>query len=278
VQCGLRDNTNAVEKNLLKLWKLQEIAAIAMLDEDDASQAPIGSLLLLKEQGHIDERTFVAVEQLISAFYKPLRQALELHFLRERSNRVEAAGSRPSRLRQFEVAMNNAASFEPICHVFATELFRQYAFDGLGYFVLDNDVLVNRQVETADPCYFNVVNAWESYLRKHSYRLDVTDGGISHAFLKNLPLMFHDMRTIADLPMSKKDREGLAILKTVRTILLVPVRLLREPIGVLAFFSLVDPVNISESDLSVISALTNSFATALLNCDGGPPARNRLLN
>jgi GAF domain-containing protein len=174
--------------------------------------------------------------------------------------------------------MNNATSIDSICHVFATELFRQYAFDGLGFFLLEDDALINRHVEAADPCYQDVSNAWGNYLRRHPYLLDATDGGISHAFLKNLPLMFHDVQTIIDLPMSKKDRESLNILRTMRTLLLVPVFRMQEVIGVLAFYSLVDTVNISKSDLRVISTLAASFGTAIGNANGLHKIENRLLN
>ena len=82
VQCDL-ESASESQRNLLRAWKLQEIAAMAILDDDDFSQAPMGTLLLLKQEGQIGDDVFIAVEQLITLFYQPLRQALEASFLRE---------------------------------------------------------------------------------------------------------------------------------------------------------------------------------------------------
>ena len=53
VQCNAANGTE-VEKNLLKLWKLNEIAAIAILDDSDFNKSPLGTLLLLKQQGQFE--------------------------------------------------------------------------------------------------------------------------------------------------------------------------------------------------------------------------------
>jgi len=135
----------------------------------------------------------------------------------------------------------------------------------LGFFLLDGGLLVNKRVQTADPHYQDISSAWEKYLREHPYELNLTDGAISHTFLKNTPLMFHDVQEIFNLPMSDKDRGSLTVLKTIRTLLLVPICLEQSPIGVLAFYSLLEPVNIDKSDLELIGNLAGHFGTAIAN-------------
>jgi two-component system cell cycle response regulator len=242
---------------------LEEIAAIAILDDDDFGQAPIGTILLLKQHGQIDELIFVQIEQLISSFYKPLRLALENAFMQEHRQTAEAANIEQSQFLQFVVEMSNFTSTDTLYQTFATDMFRQFAFDGLGFFLLENDLLVNKRVESADPHYQDVSTAWEEYLRGNAYLLDATDGAVSHTFLKNLPLMFPDVQTIVNLPMSEKDRHSLAVLKSIRTLLLVPISCEQKPIGVLAFYSLIEPVNISQTDLLTISNLAAHFGAAI---------------
>lgn len=278
VHCD-RDNGTEAEKHLLKLWNLQEIAAVAMLDEDDASRAPIGSLLLLKQVGRIDERLFVEVERLISSFYEPLRLALEKTFLEERNKSGTFEGSEQSRIKQFVVDMNHAQTVETTCHVFATEMFRQYGFDGLGVFLLEDDALVNRHAETADPIYQDIGQAWASHFRNRPYLLDATDGGVSHAFVKNQPLLFHDVQTLIGLPMSEKDRRSLELLESTRTLLLLPLcETNSDPIGVLVLYSLSDTVNIGEADLKLINRLVSSFSAALILRNGARNLGKRRLN
>lgn len=264
VQCDL-ESASELQRSLLQAWKLQQIAAIAILDDDDFSQAPIGSLLLLKQKGQIDENVFVAIEQLITFFYQPLRQALEASFLQEHHEYGESAAIEQSRFLQFVVELNNSTSTETIYQMFATEIFRQFAFDGLGFFLLENKLLACKRVEVADPHYEDISQTWQGYLQDNPYELNTVDGGVSHTFLKNLPLLFHDVQRIVNLPMSEKDRQSLEVLQSARTLLLVPICSEQKPIGVLAFYSLEDPVNISGSNLDLICKLASFFGAAITN-------------
>ena len=132
VQCNAA-NGSEIERNVLKLWKLNEIAAIAILDDSDFNKIPLGTLLLLKQHGEIGEHVFVAIEQLISTYHAPLQRALQHSFLQERQ---ENATAEQSRFLQFVVELNNLTSTETIYQMFATEMFRQFAFDGAGFFLL----------------------------------------------------------------------------------------------------------------------------------------------
>ena len=264
VQCNLDSGSDA-ERNVLRLWRLEEIAAIAILDDADFGKAPLGTLLMLKQHGEIDEQVFVAMEHLISLFHAPLQRALQESFLQEHE---ESTTLEQSRFLQFVVELNNLTSTETIFQMFATEIFRQFAFDGLGFFLLESDRLVCKRVETADPHYHGVGDAWSAFLRNNPYALDATDGGVSHAYLKHQALHFPDVLTIMDLPMSAKDRQSLTILESPRTLLLVPIGERQHAIGVLAFFSLQQPVTISEEEQETIARLAAHFGKALGNIDG----------
>lgn len=264
VQCNHGGSSEA-ERNVLRLWKVDEIAAIAILDDSDFSKAPLGTLLLLKRQGDIDEHVFVAMERLISQFHAPLQRSLQESFLQEQD---ESSTQEQSRFLQFVVELNNLTSTETIFQVFATEMFRQFAFDGLGFFLLDGGELVCKRVETADPHYQDIGQAWFALMRANPYRLDITDGGISHTYLKQQPLLFHDVQTILDLPMSDKDRHSLAVLESPRTLLLSPICHQQDATGVLAFFSLQEPVTISEQEQQTIAQLVAHFGKALAHIDG----------
>ncbi|MGZ5817450.1 MAG: hypothetical protein ACXWJD_01770, partial [Burkholderiaceae bacterium] len=247
VQCDAT-NGSAVEKQLLTLWKLNEITAIAILDDDDFSQLPIGTFLLLQEHGHIDEQIFFVIEQLIAVFYKPLRNALEYSFLKEHRDRYEAATAQHSRLLEFIVEMNNLTAPEKIYEMFSSEVFRLFPFSGVAFFLLENDLLINKKVISGDPIFDDVAVEWEKYLVNKPYVLDTTDGGVSHTFVRNKALMFDDVQTIISLPMSEKDRQTLKIMRTPRTMLITPIRYQSKPMGVIVFYSLANIVKVSEAE------------------------------
>lgn len=264
VQCDAV-NGSVVEKQLLTLWKLNEITAIAILDDDDFSQLPIGTFLLLQEKGHIDEQIFFVLEQLVAVFYKPLRNALEYSFLKEHRDRYEAATAQHSRLLEFIVEMNNLTAPEKIYEMFASEVFRLFPFSGMGFFLLENDMLVNKKVISGDPLFDDVAAEWEKYLINKPYILDTTDGGVSHTFVRNKALMFEDVQTIISLPMSEKDRQTLKIMRTPRTMLITPIRYQSKPMGVIVFYSLANIVKVSETETHLFANLSSFLGAAITN-------------
>jgi hypothetical protein len=264
VQCDIAGGTKK-EKQLLNLWKLNEIAAIAILDDDDFSQLPIGTILLLKQEGHLDDHVFNFLEQLIAIFYRPLRNALERSFIEEHRDRFETGTAEQLRFVQAVVQLNSAATPDDVYEPFAVELFKRFPFDGAGFFLLENDLLVNKRVIASHPGHEDIRSAWEKYLSDQPYLLDTTDGGVSHTFVRNVPLLFHDVQTIIHLPMSDKDRQTLGIFKTPRTLLIHPIQYRDKPIGVLALYSLTGLVEVSDSDLQMVSALCSLFGTAFTN-------------
>jgi two-component system, cell cycle response regulator len=264
VQCD-KTNGSTVEKQLLNLWKLNEITAIAILDDDDFSQPPIGTFLLLQEKGHIDEQIFFVLEQLIAVFYRPLRNALEYAYLKEHRERYEAATAQHSRLLEFIVEMNNLTAPEKIYDMFSSEVFRLFPFSGIGFFLLENDLLVNKKVISGDPLFNDIAAEWENYLVNKPYVLDTTDGGVSHTFIRNTTLMFDDVQTIISLPMSEKDRQTMTIMKTPRTMLITPIRYQNKPIGVVVFYSLANMVKVTESETHLFGNLSSFLGAAITN-------------
>jgi two-component system cell cycle response regulator len=264
VQCDVVSG-NKKEKQLLNLWKLNEIAAIAILDDDDFSQLPIGTILLLKQEGHLDDHVFSVLEQLITIFYRPLRNALERSFIEEHRDRFETGTAEQLRFVQFAVQLSAVASPDKVHELFAAEMFRRFPFEGAGFFLLENDLLVNKKVVASHPRHDAVAAEWEKYLSDQPYLLDTTDGGVSHTYVRNMPLLFHDVQTIIHLPMSDKDRQTLSIFKTPRTLLTHPILYRDKPIGVLALYSLTGLVEVSESDLQMIAALAALYGAAYVN-------------
>jgi two-component system cell cycle response regulator len=264
VQCDATNGT-AVEKQLLSLWKLNEITAIAILDDDDFSQPPIGTFLLLQEHGHIDERIFFILEQLVAVFYRPLRNALEFSYLKEHRDRYEAASAQHSRLLEFIVEMNNLTSPDKVYEMFAGEVFRLFPFSGIGFFLLEDDVLVNKGVISGDPLFNDVAAEWEKYLGDKPYILDTTDGGVSHTFLRNKALMFDDVQIILSLPMSEKDRQTMRIMKTPRTMFITPIRYQNKPIGVIVFYSLANVIKVTDAESHLFGSLSSFLGAAITN-------------
>lgn len=254
------------EKQLLALWKLKEIAAVPIAGwENNQPGEAVGTILLLKQDKPIDAVALEKIDELIALFHKPLCNARQFSFLQDYHDRVEAAAAEQARFLQFIVDMNNITSPDRIYEMFSSELFHQLRFDVLAFFIQEGDELVAKKIAVTDPAHDAKRIEWQNYLESHNYRLEATDGGVPHTFLRNTQLLFSDVQKIMHLPMSDKDRMTMSIFGDIHTLLIFPIRFQHKPIGVITFFSLGKPLPVSESDLVLLNNLSAFFGTAITN-------------
>ncbi len=272
IQADIANATGEVKK-LLGLWKLEGIAAIPMrVLEEDKQTKPVGTVVLLKQQGTIDHELLVKIDELISLFYAPLCNALEYADLKDYQTRFEAAAAEQSRFLQFIVEMNNMTSPDRIYDMFSQELFHKLSFDLVGFFLLENEVLVSKKIAVTNPRYEARRAKWEQFLLTHPYQQNSTDGGISHTFMRNSHFIFPDVQKVRHLPMSPNDQATMKILGSVRTLVMIPIRFQNQPIGVLTLFTFTNTLEVTDSDLILLNNLSSFLGTAIIN------GRNYLMN
>src|SRR5690606_26965955 len=80
-------------------------------------------------------------------------------------------------------------------------------------------------------------------------------------------VLIPDVSQVLHLPMSKMDREALALMESPRTFLFVPIRRRREAVGVLWLISVRQTVELPEPDISLIEALCAVIGTAIGNAE-----------
>ncbi len=272
VRADIVNATGAV-KQLLGLWKLEDLAAVPLMPAEGMAHDRLpGTITIFRQKGCFDEKAFAVLSELLALFYAPLCNALDYAFLKDYQNRFEAAAAEQTRFLQFIVEMNNLTSPERIYDMFSAELFHKLSFDMVGFFLLENEVLVSKKIAIVNPRYEARRAKWEKFLADHPYQQNTTDGGISHTFLRNTHLLFPDVQKIKHLPMSSNDQATLKLLGSVRTLLMVPIRFQNKPIGVLTFFTFSAPLDVSESDLSLLNNLSSFLGTTIVN------GRNYLLS
>ena len=254
------------ERQMLARWKVDECAALPLMSSEDPEAAPIGTLLLMKQGGTIDDRVFEIVAELAALFLAPIRAALGCAFLQDFHERFQRAAGEHARALDFVIEINNLTALESVFDKFAGDVFRQVPFECIGFFLLEDNVLKNKMVASAGERFKPVSDAWAAYVRERDYVLHSLAGGIPHAFLKNAPLMFHDVQELLHIPMSDTDSQTLKIMETPRTLLVLPIRYQGKPIGSLAFFSVTQPIAVGESDLQLLEKLSAFLGTAIINC------------
>ncbi len=254
------------ERQVLERWKVEECAAMPMMCEDGPDAAPAGVLMLIKRHGAIDDDTIAIIEELAACFIAPLRRAVGAAFLQDFHDRFQTAASEHVRALEFVIEINNLTALETVFDKFAGDVFRQVAFESIGFFLLEGDVIRCKRVASAEERFQPVSDAWFEFMRDKSYELRSIAGGVPHAFMKNAPLMFHDVQELLHIPMSPTDTEHLRILQTPRTLLVMPIRYQGRPIGCISCFSLTRTIEVPTTDLHLLEKLAAFLGTAIINC------------
>ncbi len=253
------------EKEMLARWRVDEFVAMPLLAADNPDVPPVGTLLLLKHGNLVDSQTLAIMEELLALFLMPISSALNSSYLQDFHDRFRNAASDHARALEFIIEINNLTALEKIFAKFAGDIFRQIAFECIGFFLTEDNVLKNKMVACAAPRYQGVCDRWAAYLKDQHYALENLDGGVSHSFMKDSSLMFHDVQDLLQMPMSEKDTQTVRILETPRTLLVLPIRYQGKPIGSIALFSLSGTVDVSEAYLHLLEKLSAFLGTAVIN-------------
>lgn len=259
------DEHDAPNNQVMSRWNLTDCAAMALLGKDVGDAPPAGTIMLMMQGGRIEERAFDILAELASLFFTQLRAALEATILKEFREHFALEAAEHDRALQFIIEINNLTAPEKIFDMFAAELFRQIPFECVGFFLLEDEVLKNKMVLCADERFKSIQEEWASYLSDKAYELKHVAGGVAHAFLKNSSLLFHDTMEILHMPMSDLDTATMRIMKTPRTLLVLPIRYQNKPIGTIAFFSISKLVDVTEADLRLLEKLSSFLGTAITN-------------
>src|ERR1035437_4973560 len=180
-------------------------------------------------------------------------------------NQARTAVEQSNRLLQFIVEMNSLTSLNKIQELFAAEIFRQLPFDLAGFSLVESDQLVCKKVVVASPEFDVIGSKYEQFLGENPLPMDANASGAIHVLIRNEPVLVPDIAEIRHLPMVGHDSKSLDILKTARTLFVTPIRYQKEPIGILALYSLSKPVALSEADRHLLDQLSTFLGTAITN-------------
>lgn len=253
------------EKKLLATWNLTNMTALPLLDPQDAASAPLGTLLLLSCSGPIVAEAQAAFVELMAIFYRPIANAHEHALCKAEFQRAQAVTAEHDRFLQFIIEINNLTSPQKIYELFRQELFRKFAFEMVSFFMLKDDVLAGEYMAVSDAMYDDVRTGWYAFAAANAFSRDSSDGGVPHVFCSDSSLLFRDVQQIRSLPMSAKDRRLLAVMGTMRTLLMLPIRYQNRPIGVMSLCTLSEQIEVSESDIRLLGYLAAFLGTAITN-------------
>ncbi|MBI1891001.1 MAG: sensor domain-containing diguanylate cyclase [Burkholderiales bacterium] len=240
------------------------LAAPLKVFRNDGSHDTIGVISMFSQNALLNASLARQIEALAAPYVPLIQVHWRLHMAIGRSAEVEAMHAR---LRQFIAGiteMNSRTALKEVFGLIGHEFIERFGFDLINLFLLEDNQLTTMHFALSDP-YAHLAPTLQAFTTLNRYSLDLQDGQTPLVFRNNKLLQVHDALKILHLPMSDKDRSGLAVLETPRTFLLVPIRYRDEAIGVLWLVTLGEPLSLSETDLMLIELLASFISTAIRN-------------
>jgi two-component system cell cycle response regulator len=165
----------------------------------------------------------------------------------------------------FLVRINRLSSPETVYHQIGKEFMRRYPFNLFAVLLAEDTDLRMQYVMPSGEQFETIAEKLKSWAQNVRYSLTNSQGANQLAYSQRTGLHFPDVQEVLHMPMAEKDREGLLLLETARTFLMIPVLFRDESIGVFWLVSLEKTVDIQEDDLHLLEALGNFFGSTFVN-------------
>jgi diguanylate cyclase (GGDEF)-like protein len=253
-----------ITTNTLFGWKAKSLATLPFMYQSDI----IGTLTVFKQSGELSEEDTGIIEtHIIPIFYPPTLRALQYDQIKRKESAISKVIEEQKHFLNFILDVNKLNDVDSIYHLFCQEILRRFEFDLAGILLLDGDILSARKHAILNEKYRKRLTAFEAFFDpEHTvYDANKQDGACLVAMDHNIHIYIPDCSTVNNLPMSVKDKEGLKILETARTLLIMPIRQDGKPIGVFWLWSLEKPVAMDDTALNIIDLLGSFVGTAINN-------------
>jgi diguanylate cyclase (GGDEF)-like protein len=248
-----------------KRWQMRNLIVVPLTaKQSDGTVEIIGTVSVFGQHRPLDPELAPQIDAIANLSSMHLQTQWNHHQAIERR---KIAGAMSANIQEFFACVseiNSLASVESVYASIATEFLQHFRFDMINVLLAENGELeiVHAGFSKAFQHLAPAMSQWASNTR---YSFDVSDGQCGFVFTHNQHFLLDDVMKIRHLPMSDKDRMFVDVLGTVRTLLIVPIRLNKSVIGTITLATLGETVYPSETDLTLIELLASFISTAIRN-------------
>lgn len=248
-----------------KRWKMRSMLSVPIaVKQDDGTVRTIGTASIFSQHQVFDAATMAQL-QAIADSYSERTQALWSQRLCIERTRVAAAMSdHMQQIFACVTEMNSLTSVSKVYDLIASEFIQRFQFDTVSILLADDKELSVVASAFSEP-FKHLAARHREVASKVKYTFHVSDGQSGYVYAQNQHFYVEDVSRIIDLPMSEKDKVFVEVLETIRTLLIVPIRLHKTVIGTMTLATLSQPLALSETDLKMIEMLACFSSTAIRN-------------
>lgn len=250
-------------RNRFQRWRIHTAVAMPIRLGERAA----GVVFAFRQRPGLNAERLQMLEQRLPLFAEQIRNALFYTDLRRREAEIVHATAEQQRFLDLANRLIELTDTEQIYRLITDDLLSWLPFDMAGVVLREQDRLVVKRIGVRDSTLEPLQRAWQDFYRERRFRLDPAEGATAFAYVHDSRVLIPDVSQVLHLPMSKMDREALALMESPRTFLFVPIRRRREAVGVLWLISVRQTVELPEPDISLIEALCAVIGTAIGNAE-----------
>lgn len=252
-------------KSRFRLWNIQHLVAIPIPDPESGDS--LGTVMAFRQGEKIGPDTIREAQNIINIFKSQIRNARIHNGLKNQQEEVNQTAADQQKFLSFISEINNLTSRDEIYKSISLEFLRQFDFDMSTVIMFENDKLVSKASMIIDDKFCNQRNRWDAFLSNTHFNISIAEGAPAVSFVNNTHVLFPDAMRLLTMPMSDKDREGMAALNTPRTFFLMPIRCNEKAIGVIWLISLAKTVHVCDTDISFIEQVCEFIGSAIKNSE-----------
>jgi two-component system cell cycle response regulator len=243
-------------------WRMKSLLVLPLFVPD--AEGPVGTLTLFSREHLLGEADLPAFQRLGALYAPQLVLHWRLKLAADRSHTVEHMAAEIHQFVEYIAEMNSLTAVEQVYASISREFMRRFGLDMVNILIAEDGLLP--MVHTAfSPAFEHLAAQWEPHRAATAYSLTVHDGQSALIFMHGQRLVVADAQKIVHLPMSDKDRRALELLRTTRTLSVVPIRLHDKVIGVMWLATLSEPNVPTDAQLTLIDLLASFVSTAIVN-------------
>ncbi|MBS1198301.1 MAG: diguanylate cyclase [Proteobacteria bacterium] len=247
--------------------KMRSLLVIPLMASSISGKPQIIGVVSVFSHHHLLELTLSeTISQIAQDYAWQIRALWQHQLFSDWGRKIKAMHEEIRQHIAFITAMNSIISVEEVYSLISKRFLKRFGFDMVGILMAKQEELAIVHIAFSDH-FHHLQEPFESFRATTRYGITVPDSTTSIAFLNNQRFLFDDVAQITHLTMTKKDSESIELLRTMRTLILVPICLNGQPIGILWLGTLDQPAKLPESDLALIELLASYISTAIRNAE-----------
>jgi diguanylate cyclase (GGDEF)-like protein len=244
-----------------------ELSSLVVLPVTDSCGSVLGTIMLFRQEGQILPSAVEDLQQKLVLFVTQMKRAQSLSVLQSKAVDIELAVVRINRLMTILNRISRLISPDEICKCILEEIMSFFGLD-LGVLFLKHDTqLIAEHTHVTHARFSSSCQRFLHWVKQTPYPIQYEAGSLASAMLNNTHFYFSDIKSILDLPMSELDREGSDLLSSACSLIIMPVRIGHEPIGVMWLYNLEKHSRYSDEEINLISQISTFAGAAISNAE-----------